>query len=355
MPSGRSIKSLDSEEKKIAAIRDALDDIRFEKDNSGYYFVYQGTVNVCLPPKKSLQGKDLSDLKDKNDVYLVRNLRDKARAGGDFVQYIWPKPGAGDVPKLSYAEMIPGTDFWIGTGVYLDNINAYIGKMKSSIVEKANSTILRMLLITGILFIFIAGLCLFIVFGISKGLGQIILGVQDIAQGDGDLTKRIEIKAKDELGELANWLNLFLEKLQDIIKQIAAESMGVDQAANSLSGISGQMTQGARETSDQADNVAAAAEKMSASLTTVAAAMEQSSQNVHIVASAAEQMNSTINEIAGNAEKTRVTSEDASTKAANAGQSNEGLKRSHEVHWSDHRSHYRYFRTDKSSCLKCHH
>ncbi len=148
---GQNIKSLDSEQEKIDAIRLSIDDVRFEKDNSGYYFVYQDTTNIALPPKKSLQGKDLKDLKDKNGVYLVKDLRDNAKAGGGFVEYIWPKPGAGDVPKLSYAELIPGTNFWIGTGVYLDNIDQYTAAMGSSISEKVKSMTIKMLSVTGLL------------------------------------------------------------------------------------------------------------------------------------------------------------------------------------------------------------
>ncbi len=316
---GASIKALEDGQNKIEAIRLAVDKIRFEEDKSGYYFVYQNTTNVALPPKKELQGKDLKDLKDKNDVYLVRDLRDKSKAGGGFVQYIWPKPGAGDVPKLSYAEMIPGTDFWIGTGVYLDNIDAYIAAMETNIGEKVKSMRIQMLGTTGLLFTAIAVLCLFIVFGITKSLGSMILSVQDIAEGEGDLTKRVEINSRDELGELAKWLNLFLEKLQDIIKQISKESFGVDESSNELTDISDAMTNVAQNTSNQADRVASASEEMSSSLNSVAAAMEESSQNVNLVASAAEEMNSTINEIAGNAEKTRGTSENASLKAAEAG------------------------------------
>nr|WP_320193134.1 methyl-accepting chemotaxis protein [uncultured Desulfobacter sp.] len=314
-----TIKDLKDEQEKVETIRWAIDGIRFEKDKSGYYFVYKETTCVCLPPKKELQGKDLKDLKDKNNVYVIKELRDVAKAGGGFIEYIWPKPGAGDTPKIGYAEMIPGTNYWIGTGVYLDNIGAYTASMKSNIKEKAKTTIFKMVFITGAIFIIIAGVCLVIVFGITKGLGHMILGVQDIAEGEGDLTKRIDIKSKDELGELAKWLNLFLNKLQDIIKQIASESSGVDQASNALADLSEEMTNGAQHTSEQADNVASAAEGMSARLNNVAASMEESSQNVNIVASAAEEMNSTINEIAGNAEKTRVTSDEASTKANDAG------------------------------------
>lgn len=317
---GQSIKVFDDEQQKIDAIRLAIDKIRFEKDKSGYYFVYQNTTNVALPPKKELQGKDLGHLKDKNDVFFVKEMSMQAKNGGGFVQYIWPKPGAGDVPKLSYTEIIPGTDFWIGTGVYLDNIEAYTATMESSISEKVNSMTISMLGVAGLLFISIATLCLFIVFGITRALKSMILGVQDIAEGEGDLTKRVEINSRDELGELAKWLNLFLDKLQDMIKRIAKESIGVDHASNELSRISGDMTKVAQKTSEQADNVASAAEEMSSSLNSVAAAMEESSQNVNLVASAAEEMNSTINEIAGNAEKTRVTSEEASQKATGAGE-----------------------------------
>ena len=61
----------------------------------------------------------------RNGVQVIRELRDAATGGGGFVNYVWPKPGAGEQPKVSYAEMIPGTRMWIGTGVYLDNIAAY--------------------------------------------------------------------------------------------------------------------------------------------------------------------------------------------------------------------------------------
>ena len=49
---GQSIKSIEDKEQKTEAVRQAIDEIRFETDKSGYYFVYQGTVNVALPPKK---------------------------------------------------------------------------------------------------------------------------------------------------------------------------------------------------------------------------------------------------------------------------------------------------------------
>ena len=125
---------------------------RFEEDQSGYFFVYQGTVNVAFPVKQENQGKDLGDLKDKNGVYVIRELSQKASGGGGYVEYIWPKPGAGDVPKLSYAEMIPGLDMWVGTGVYIDNIDKTNNAIREEMDRLSRKKTMQMLAVAGIHF-----------------------------------------------------------------------------------------------------------------------------------------------------------------------------------------------------------
>jgi methyl-accepting chemotaxis protein len=204
---------------EVAIIRSLVDKIRYESDKSGYFLVYDGTTNVALPPKKELQGKDLAGLKDKNGVMIVQEMRDKAKSGGGFVNYIWSKPGAGDTRKLTYAEMIPGTSMWIGTGVYLDNIEAYQDQMAGEIGSMVSKRTTTMVLVSGIIFAAIIALCLFIAFGIVRALKEMVVSFQDIAEGEGDLTKRIEIASKDEIAELAGWFNTFLEKLQAMIQK----------------------------------------------------------------------------------------------------------------------------------------
>ena len=315
---GEALKTVsgDAEQKELA--RTLVDKIRFEKDKSGYYFIYEETTNVAMPVNKDLIGKDLGTLKDKNDVFVISELRDKAKGGGGFVNYIWPKPGAGDTPKVSYAEMIPGTTMWIGTGVYLDNIDEFKGSLESKINAKVTANLISMLVIAGIIFVGIISLALFIAFGLIKALKQMIFNFRDIAEGEGDLTKRIIVKSKDEIGELAKWFNIFIEKLQGIIKQIATNSNGVGSSSEELSTISGELLAGAEDTSQRSTNVATAAEEMSANLNNVAAAMEESATNANMVATAAEEMSSTINEIAENAEKARGVSSQAVVQANDA-------------------------------------
>ena len=315
---GSAIEGISDHSEKVAMIRKLVDEIRFEDDRSGYFFVYEGTVNVALPPKKELQGKDLGQSANADVVKLVSGLRDAAQGGGGFYEYVWPKPGAGDVAKLGYAEMIPGTRMWIGTGVYLDNIEvtqASIAAEIGSLVSKRTTT---MVLVCGAVFVAIIALCLFIAFGIVRALKAMVANFQDIAEGEGDLTKRIEIRSKDEIAELAGWFNIFLEKLQGMIKRIADNSVHIDQSSAELSEIAGMMSDGAGEMSRRADNVATSAEVMSGNLNSVAAAMEESSTNTSMVASAAEEMTATIGEIAQNAETARSIADEAVHKAGEA-------------------------------------
>lgn len=305
-------------EDKVDLIRTMVDPIRFEEDSSGYFFVYQGTTNVAFPVKKELLGKDLGELKDKNGVYVIRELDKKAKAGGGFVSYIWPKPGSDDTPKLSYAEMIPGLDMWIGTGVYIDNIDKTKALLDAKMTGLTRSKALHMLVIAGLIFAAIIALNIIIVYGITSGLRQLISNFRDVAEGEGDLTKRIDLRSRDELGELAKLFNSFLEKLQGIIKQIAVSSSSVGMSSTELATISQDLFTNSEDTSQRAINVATASEEMSANLNSVAAAMEQSSTNANMVASAAEEMTATINEIAENAERARSVSADAVGQAQSA-------------------------------------
>ena len=135
--------------------------------------------------------------------------------------------------------------------------------------------------------------------------------LKDIAEGEGDLTRRIEAKNNDEVGDLAKWFNTFVEKIRQIIKEVANNAGKLNDSSTDLSGISQQMSQGAEQTSSRSNTVATAAEEMSSNMDSVAAAMEEAATNVNTVAAGAEQMIATINEISQNTEKARVLAGDA--------------------------------------------
>ncbi len=139
--------------------------------------------------------------------------------------------------------------------------------------------------------------------------------LKDISQGEGDLTKRLDVASKDEIGLLARYFNNFVEKLQGIIGQIAGNAGTVASAATELSSVSSQTAHSVQTLSGKTATVAAAAEESSANTTGVAASMEETSNNLSSVASATEEMSATIGEVASNSEKARAVSAQAREQA----------------------------------------
>lgn len=158
------------------------------------------------------------------------------------------------------------------------------------------------------------GLC--IKFIVSNPIHHALNMIKDIAQGEGDLTKRLEVTSHDEVGELAKWFNLFVDKLQGIIKEMASGIEELSSSAVELSNISEGISEGIKNVSEKSSTVTEATEEMSTNMNTVASAMEQSAGNINMVAVSAEEMSSTISEIAQNAEKARSISDDASQKTS---------------------------------------
>jgi methyl-accepting chemotaxis protein len=149
--------------------------------------------------------------------------------------------------------------------------------------------------------------------------------LKDIAEGEGDLTKRIKIMTKDETGDMAKWFNVFIDRIQGIIKDIAGNADKLDSSSSDLAEIAQHMSGGANNMSSKSNTVAGATEEMSSNMASVAAAVEQAATNMGMVATGAEEMISSINEIAGNTEKARSIAGDAVSEAKSASEKVEQL------------------------------
>jgi len=141
--------------------------------------------------------------------------------------------------------------------------------------------------------------------------------LKDISEGEGDLTKRLPVDSKDEIGQLGLYFNTFVEKLQRIIAEISGNAQTVASSATQLSAVSKQTTQSVQSLSSKTSTVATAAEEMSANITSVAAGMEETTTNLSSVAAATEEMTSTIGEISSNTERARGTTDSAARQVDN--------------------------------------
>ena len=189
---------------------------------------------------------------------------------------------------------------------------------KDEIMAEVYSMLTIVAILGGVVTAFFVFIGFFLANSLAKPIALTTQMIKDIAEGEGDLTMRLQVTSKDEIGEMAHWFNSFLEKLQGMIKQIAENSSSVGVNSERLSGISTKLLAGAKDTSQRSAHVATSSEEMSANLNNVAAAMEQSSTNANMVATAAEEMSATISEIAENAEKARGISSEAVEQANSA-------------------------------------
>ncbi len=148
-----------------------------------------------------------------------------------------------------------------------------------------------------------------------KPINRVVNGLKDIAEGEGNLTVRLEVDSKDELGDLAKWFNIFVEKLKILIEEIARNTDVLNVSSDDLSLFSKSISDGADDMSGKSNTVSAAAEEMNANLSAITSSLEQGTNNLKMVSASAEQMTSAITEVAKSSEKARDITEDAVSKA----------------------------------------
>jgi len=299
-------EDLSEEERK----QEALSIIKAMRYDTGNYLWINdtGPTMVMHPIKSALDGKDLSGFKDPNGKKLFVEFVKVCQAKGEgMVDYYWPKPGKDEpVAKVSYVKIFRPWGWIIGTGIYIDDVNDLVGveqaQVNADVASQRNIIIALFLVILAIT----SGTITWITRRVTGNIRQASEMLKDVAEGEGDLTRRLDVQTKDELRELAKWFNLFMGNLQEIVGQVIQNAAKLSEAAVAMAGISEQMNDGAEQTSGKANNVASASEEMTANMTSVAAAMEQATTNINMIASAAEEMTATIAEIAQNSEKGNV-------------------------------------------------
>lgn len=152
---------------------------------------------------------------------------------------------------------------------------------------------------------------------IVNPINSVVNGLRDIAEGDGDLTKRLPVNSEDEIGQLSKWFNTFMEQLHKIIQETVNNANLVGESSSGLLSISDDMSKGAGQTAEKSNAVSESANEMNSNIVSVAATMEEASTNINMVATATEEMTSTINEIAKNSENARIISEQAVDQSKN--------------------------------------
>ena len=119
---------------------------------------------------------------------------------------------------------------------------------------------------------------------IENPIKSVELTLKDIAEGEGDLTRRISISGKDETGTMAEYFNLFVEKLQSSIQNLEANTAIISSAVTDLTHISKETMKDSENSTQQANILSTAAEEVNNNIHTVATAMEEMSASIKEIA-----------------------------------------------------------------------
>lgn len=256
---------------------------QFKYGESGYIFGY------TEDGKRLLNGQNLDgvgssfwDLQDSNGVYMVRELvaagkKNGLAKGNEFVTYYFPKPGDSTAhPKLSYTVYFPDWRLMIGTGFYIDEVEQEVAVIKDAVFASRNNLVT--LLIISCVFLGVISFLIGLIVrrSITRPLDEVNSSIAKLAQGNGDLTRKVVVADRFEIGELAANVNTLLGNLhqmmimiRDVTKDIETETTHLDSRAADLNLI-------AQEQQSNTDQIATAVTELS-----------HSSQNVTQHASAA--------------------------------------------------------------------
>ncbi len=271
--------------------------------NNDYFWINDMQPRMVMHPMKpELNGGDLSANKDPNGKALFIDFVNVVRKdGAGFVPYEWPKPGfERPQPKLSYVVGFAPWNWVIGTGVYIDDLDA-----------QTWASTQRSLIAAGLVLLLALAVSMFVARGITRPLQRMTGAMKDLAGGKLDVEVP-GIGRRDEVGEMADAVEVFknnasarreleAEQKETEGRAVARRKADMDRLANEFEGAVGQIVETVSSASSEleasAGTLTSTAERAQELTTMVAAASEEASTNVQSVASATEEMASSVNEI----------------------------------------------------------
>ncbi|MCL1119747.1 methyl-accepting chemotaxis protein [Shewanella seohaensis] len=346
--------------KEQGNVNQALRDIRF--GSSGYFFIYDSQgKNLFHAVMPNLEGQNKIDMTDPRGTKIIVGLLNAAKNGDGNFSFYFQKPNTNEqIEKIGYSMMIPGTDWMLGTGAYIDDIDAVVEDYRTTVTEQMIDKSYAILLIALLLAAITAAVILVTAQRMVTPIKNMADNLNDIAKGEGDLTKRLAVKGDDEIAQLGRSFNLFVDKLQTIIGDVADATAKVKTAANAIhdqtkvmsrqlishnnetdqvvtaitemsataSEVAQNTTQVAEATHAATGDVANAQRCVDASLEEISALMAQinnAASNIQSLSEQSKKINSVLSVIGGIAEQTNLLALNAAIEAARAGEQGRGF------------------------------
>lgn len=207
--------------------------------DGGYFFVnsfdYYAIANGRVEP---FEPRPLNFVPGTNgNKHPMEQMVEVARSGGGIVRYQSPKKGMDpdvEYPKMAYAMPIPGQDWLLGTGFYIDEVDNEVAAKRLEFEDTIARIQRNTALILVVLFAMSLGGCAFLLIRSLRPLDNMNTALRDISEGNGDLTKRLALQNDDEIGRCARSFNNFSEKIRGIIALVVDASKDIQLSTNQL-------------------------------------------------------------------------------------------------------------------------
>ncbi|WP_085703046.1 methyl-accepting chemotaxis protein [Pseudomonas sp. B15(2017)] len=264
------------------AQKQALTAIRgLRYDQNDYFWINDLTpVMVMHPTNPKLEGQNLSAIRDPDGFAVFNEMVAIAKAkGAGMVDYRWPKPGASEpVAKTSYVKLFEPWGWVIGSGVYVDDVQAeFQGQvLKASVVGLVIAAIMALLVIL-------------IARSIVRPLQETVNAMANIASGESDLTRSLDTRGQDEVTQLAHHFNAFTAKLRRVIGDLQVSASALGQSSSELGNDAAQARQRSQQQSQQMELVATAVNEVTYGVQDVAKNAEHAASEMRDAEAQAQQ------------------------------------------------------------------
>ena len=235
----RGILYVGVKEKNMEELRQVF----YEKTyfENGYPYMFDSDGNVIIHPNDQVEGNNYDD---KGFFKKIVNDPD----GQGQMDYMWK-----GTAKHQYYKYVDAIDSYVTATV---NEEDYLG-----VINQIRNALIVAILIGIALFISINT---YISRTITKALERGVEFAKQVASGD--LTTKLEIDQKDEIGDLANALNSMVDKLQDVVENVKSGSNFISSASQQVSSSSQQLSQGSSEQASSVEEVSSSMEEMSSNI-----------------------------------------------------------------------------------------
>ena len=252
-------------------------------DNEVGYFWVNDTSRpiptmIMHPIKPELNGKKMDDPTYNCAMGKGQNLFQAfaevcAKDGQGYVDYLWPKPNkkgeAEAQPKLSFVKQIEPWGWIVGTGVYIDSIDAAVAQRKEASFHTFRELISKILTVNLVMLLVIAlAMSFYVIRNICNPILRLVHFVKAIA--DGNLSQQLTVNRNDEIGELAEAAREMRRQLYELAYNIGAHAVTVHSAATEIAGAVESQVATSSEMSSSVSEITSTMEELSASSTQIA-------------------------------------------------------------------------------------